>query len=100
VAIEWEAALEVRRELGRAAAHVPGAILELRVQQEAYAELIDIIGDGQRAALAQRVQTLTGSIGAARQVPVLRPAAIGISATAAASKNRREIMSPSLLEKA
>ena len=58
VVIVRKAALEIGLELRRTAAHIPGAVLALRVHQKLHALLIDRIGRRQNARLFQRVERL------------------------------------------
>ena len=52
VVVVRESALKVRLEFGRAAAHVPGSVFELRVQQEIRSALVDSVSHPDPPALA------------------------------------------------
>ena len=72
----WEAALEVRLEFGRAAAHVPGAVFLLGGEQVMNAALNNGISGVKRSGFDERVDCLAGSVGIAFQIAGLSPAAI------------------------
>src|SRR5688572_28978322 len=75
--VERKTALEIRLELGCAAAHVPRAVRPLRAEQVLHPALIRRVGSRQNAAFPKRPQGFASSIGIACEIAILRPAAIG-----------------------
>ena len=73
-----KSALEIWLELWRTAAHVPGAVLPLRVHQKLHTFLVNRVGRCQESRLLQRGQRLSGGVGIARQIAILPPSAIGV----------------------